>query len=123
MTEKDTTQYIQESYEVGGYGIGKEPDLVDMVIRLTRKVTELEQQVGVNRKDLLTFASDITEADYKSGQALMNTEGLSKKRQEHEVRLNRLEKATEENKGNVEMAIDDIVMLDERTADHREKEL
>lgn len=96
---------IQAAYVVGG-GDGKEvntPDLIDLVIRITRKVAELESQVDSNSKDIVKFAETSAEADYKAGESLLQSALRKEEADGLEERI--------------EMLTDDIVMLDERTAE------
>jgi|SRR5690625_4148296 len=72
----------------------------DMLVSLSQEVAQLKRQLvdlraGMAKKeDVEKFANAATEADYKAGQALTTSKQFAE---------------------NIEMLIDDVVMLDERT--------
>lgn len=82
--------------------------LAKEVAQLKRQITALESQVSSNTSDIQTFAETAesadykaTSADYKAGQALTSTKLQTE--------------VFEEMDAKVEMLIDDMVTIDERT--------
>lgn len=71
-----------------------QPDLIDMVIRLSQTVARQQDEINSLRGDLRALSETATNTDYKAGQALTTSADV---------------------KDNIEMLTDDIVMLDERT--------
>lgn len=99
----DGDQSIQQQYRE--YADRKaiaesQPDLIDLVIRLTRKVAELEKDTDAAIDGAANALSTANKADYKAGQALTTAELQAE---------------------NVDMLTDDIVSLDERLGAEEEK--
>src|SRR5690625_185782 len=72
-------------------------DLTDLVIRLSQTVARQQSEIDTLKADLQSFAETATEADYKAGQALTTSAAVG------------------ELSDKVDMIMDDIVMLDERS--------
>src|SRR5690625_854815 len=77
--------------------IEESPDLTDLVIRLSQTVARQQSEIDTLKADLQSFAETATEADYKAGQALTSSAAVG------------------ELSDKVDMIMDDVVMLDERS--------
>ena len=83
------------------------PDLIDLVIRLTRKVAELEKDTDAAIDGAANALSTANNADFKAGQALTTAE-LQQER-------------VEMHSDSIELLTDDIITLDERMGAEEEK--
>src|SRR5690625_5019462 len=77
--------------------IEESPDLADLVIRLSQTVARQQSEIDTLKADLQSFAETATSADYKAGQALTSSSEVG------------------ELSDKVDMIMDDVVMLDERS--------
>lgn len=105
---RDYTKNPYVEYEEYGKKSAEEliANLAAEVARLSRKIERielserrLEEEVDTNTKDIRRMGEELAETDYKAGQALTTIE------------KNELETYQE----TLQLIIDDIVMLDERT--------
>lgn len=93
----DDYEYIAHREYVVLEPIEDSPDLADLVIRLSQTVARQQSEIDTLKADLQSFAETATEADYKAGQALVSSAAVG------------------ELSDKVDMIMDDVVMLDERS--------
>ena len=75
----------------------RESELLSLISNLSQTVARQQSEIDTLKADLQSFAETATEADYKAGQALTTSAAVS------------------ELSDKVDMIMDDVVMLDERS--------